>query len=517
MTKPVVALCVVASRRLSACLLSTNVGPEALKLSALLVSISLLLSTTLLAASAQGARSAQKSPARLKTSMGFQQEDWNKANQFSKKHDGQPRKDSNCDGEAVVHSSRPAPDRTMQRFYIFTLPPQKQDKQNDKGKQGGNKGHENNYTPEEPKFPPGQPAKNKDSGIMSKISPEMLLQIGGAPNQQMPATIASMMGQAQGAGDASHNGSLDAIEDYIPMIAAGNVNVANEAAGGGRGNGAQAFRPLSTAIGMVQAMYKRVYLPMALLLLLPGVVILNMKVLLTQFAGNDEDSQAGPFSGILRGTIALFLIPATQLIMSYSIDVGNSMTMTIAQQFSPAEIVSWARGMQEAREAKGKPQERLDPQPFKDQIFQMAAGIINMSLGYGLVILAAFQLALSCYLLFMGPIAAALYAWPGSVGKLFKPVFVNWVNSVVTLSLWRFWWVLIVFVFVTRIHWLQEIGEYVPNTEWEAMMLVVFLVMMMYVPFAPFEVKPGEMVDKILDKAKEISSAASGKRGGAPG
>jgi hypothetical protein len=117
----------------------------------------------------------------------------------------------------------------------------------------------------------------------------------------------------------------------------------------------------------------------------------------------------------------------------------------------------------------------------------------------------------------MGPIAAALYAWPGSVGKLFKPVFINWVNSVVTLSLWRFWWVLIIFVFVTRIHWLTEIGEYVPNTEWEAMMLVVFLVMMMYVPFAPFEVKPGEMVDKILDKAKEISSAASGKKGGAPG
>ncbi|MCC7531307.1 MAG: hypothetical protein IT342_22565 [Candidatus Melainabacteria bacterium] len=513
MTNTVIALCAVASRRLSACLLHAkkNSAPEALKLALLFVCITTILPTTLLAATA----APKKNSAALKTALRHHQDEWNKANPFSKKHDGQPRPDSNCDGDPVVHQSRPAPDRTMQRFYIFTMPPQKQDKKNEKGKQGGNKGHENNYTPNEPKFPPSRKAINPDSGIMSKISPEMLTQIGGAPNQQMPGTIASMMGQAQGAGDASHNGSLNAIEDYIPMIAAGNVNVANEAAGGGKGNGAQAFRPLSTAIGMVQAMYKRVYLPMALLLLLPGVVILNMKVLLTQFAGQDEDAQGGPFSGILRGTIALFLIPATQLIMSYSIDVGNSMTMSIAQQFSPAEIVSWARGMQEAREEKGKPQDRLDPQPFKDQIFQMAAGIINMSLGYGLVILAAFQLALSCYLLFMGPVAASLYAWPGSVGKLFKPVFINWVNSVVTLSLWRFWWVLIVFVFVTRIHWLQEIGEYVPNTEWEAMMLVVFLVMMMYVPFAPFEVKPGEMVDKILDKAKEISSAASGKKGGA--
>jgi len=144
----------------------------------------------------------------------------------------------------------------------------------------------------------------------------------------------------------------------------------------------------------------------------------------------------------------------------------------------------------------------------------MAAGVINMSLGYGLVILAAFQLALSCYLLLLGPIAAAFYTWPGSVGKLFKPIFVNWVNGVVVLSLWRFWWVLIVFVMVTRIHWLQEIGEYVPNTEWEALMLGCFLVMMMYVPFAPFDCRPGDMVDKILEKGKEISQAAAGKKAG---
>jgi len=513
MTNPVIAPCTSALRRIVALVQTQRnaVCPEVQKLVLAFMAISLILPTIIVAAEAQGTRRPPRGM--LKE----HQDLWNKANPYSKTHDGQPRPDGNCAGEPVIHQSRPAPDRTMQRFYIFVMPPQKQRKTNEQGKQGGNKGHENNYNPVENRHPEGRRILNSDPAFLAKDGVDWLMQVGQAPQQQMPGTIASMMGQAQGAADASHNGSLEAIEDYLPMVTMGNVNVANEAAGGGRGNGAQAFRPLSTAIGMVQAMYHRVYLPVALLLLLPGAVILHMKIILSQFANPDEDAQGGPFGSILRATIALFLIPATQLIMSYSIDVGNSMTMTIAQQFSPVEIVAWARAMQEDREAHGQPQDRLDPQPFKDQIFQMAAGIINMSLGYGLVILAAFQLALSCYLLLMGPIAAALYAWPGSVGKLFKPVFINWVNSVVTLSLWRFWWVLIIFVFVTRIHWLTEIGEYVPNTEWEAMMLVVFLVMMMYVPFAPFEVKPGEMVDKILDKAKEISSAASGKKGGAPG
>jgi hypothetical protein len=38
--------------------------------------------------------------------------------------------------------------------------------------------------------------------------------------------------------------------------------------------------------------------------------------------------------------------------------------------------------------------------------------------------------------------------------------------------------------------------------------------MMMYVPFAPFDCRPGDMVDKILEKGKEISQAAAGKKAG---
>lgn len=444
------------------------------------------------------------------------QKEWNKNNPISALHDQQPRPDANCEGNAYCHESKPAPDRTKMGDYRLMIELSKQRKKNTEGSNTGNKGYQSNFDKRKPRYNP-IPAKNAQLGAGAKYATDAGVQIGGAPQQAIPNAVSDMQGQMQGAGDAMQNGNCDALTDYIPMLLAGNINVANEAVGTS-GSTRAPFRPVSQAIGMVQKMYHRVYVPMALLLLLPGAVILQMKIMMSQFAHADEDAQGGPLGHILRAMVALFLIPSTQLIMSYSIDVGNSMTYSIAQQFSANEIVQWAVGQQEAKEAKGQLKDGLDPQEFKDQTFQMATGMINMSMGIGLLILTAFQLAMSCYLFLMGPIAAALYAWPGSVGRLFKPVFINWVNAVVTLSLWRFWWVLIVFVMVTRISWLKEIGEYVPNTEWEGLMLMCFMVMMMYVPFAPFELKPGELVDRLLEKAREASEngASGGKKGGSP-
>ncbi len=445
-----------------------------------------------------------------------QQRRWNQDHPLSALHDAQPRPDSNCEGTPYVHESKPAPDRTRLRDYTLTIEMMKQRKKNQEGSNTGNKGYQNNFTKEQPTYP-RTPAGNPQQALAADNATTQQVAIGGAPQQAIPNAVSDMQGQMQAAGDAMQNGNCDALSDYIPMLLAGNINVANEAVGT-TGSTRAPFRPVSQAIGMVQQMYRHVYLPMALLLLVPGAVILQMKLMISQFANPDEDNQGGPLGHILRAMIALFLIPSTQLIMSYSIDVGNSMTYAIAQQFTANEVVQWALGQQQAKEARGQLRDGLDPQEFKDQTFQMASGMINMSMGVGLLILAAFQLAMSCYLLLMGPIAAALYAWPGSVGRLFKPVFINWVNAVVTLSLWRFWWVLIVFVMVTRISWLREIGEYVPNTEWEGLMLMCFMVMMMYVPFAPFELKPGELVDRLLEKAREASEngASGGKKGGSP-
>lgn len=441
---------------------------------------------------------------------------WQQAHPTERLHNNQPRPDANAAGNPIVQESQPAPDRTQVNNYHVQINLQKQKNRNQAGGNQGNMGWQGVFNREQGKHP-GTPLGNRNVGQISDLVVETMNQIGNAPNQAMHNAVADMQGQQQGAGDAGQNAACNALEDYIPMIIAGNVNVANEATGT-TGDTRAPFRPLSQAIGMVQAMYRNCYLPIALLLLLPGAVLLQMKLMIQQWATMDEDGQGGPFGHILRAMIALFLIPSTQLIMSYSIDVGNSMTYSIAQLFTANELVQWAIQQQEAKEQAGQQQDGMDPQPYADQTMQMAAGMINMSLGYGLLILAAFQLALSCYLFLMGPIAAALYAWPGSVGKLFKPIFINWVNAVVTLSLWRFWWILICFTMVTRIQWLREIGEYVPNTEWEALMLGCFLVMMMYVPFAPFDIKPGELVDKLLEKGKEISSsgAGGGRAGGAP-
>ncbi|HEY9787184.1 MAG TPA: hypothetical protein V6D17_17475, partial [Candidatus Obscuribacterales bacterium] len=241
---------------------------------------------------------------------------------------------------------------------------------------------------------------------------------------------------------------------------------------------------------------------------------------------NDEDASAGPFGHLMRAMVAIFMIPATQLILSYSIDVGNSLAYETARNVDVQEIYKWAKEQYDRDRASAQvantnnnasntSNPQLDQRPYAVQTFQMFLNMIKMSLTFGLLIVFAFQLVMSCYLMLLGPIAAALYTWPGAVGRLFKNVFTSWVDAVVNLSLWRFWWILIVLVMVTRIQWLKDIGEYVPNTEWETLMFLCFLVMMCYVPFAPFELKPGELVDRLIDKAKEFSGPGGG--GGAGG
>lgn len=449
------------------------------------------------------------------TALRDHQTEYDKLRADDKLYESQNRQNSNPPGTATIHESRPSPDRTIRRQYRFELPMEKQQKTNPDGQVVGPDGQQKIHTRESPKHPES-PATNGKYADAINAWQKAFVQIHMSPESQGRAAAAAMQSQQQGAGDATQSASLDLLDESLNIIITACPNVANEATGT-PGNSEAPFKPISQAIWMVQQMYKRVYVPMAVLLLLPGALILNMKVLVNKSMNNDandEDIATGPFTAILRSMVAIFLIPATQLIMSYSIDVGNSMTYEVAQQIQVSEVVQWAKDQYQDRQQQNQPVQGMDPQPFGQQMANMASGVVNMSLTIGLMLLLAFQLVMSCYLLLMGPIAAALYAWPGGVGKLFKPVFVNWVNAVITLSLWRFWWVLIVLVAITRVQWLKEIGEYVPNTEWEALMLACFLVMMSYVPFAPFELKPGELVDKLLEKAKEVSGDGADSGGG---
>jgi len=49
------------------------------------------------------------------------------------------------------------------------------------------------------------------------------------------------------------------------------------------------------------------------------------------------------------------------------------------------------------------------------------------------------------------------------------------------------------------------------------MMFTCFLVLMSYVPFMPFEMRPGELVDKLLDKAQQATGGGGGAQQSQPG
>ncbi|MBS1957819.1 MAG: hypothetical protein JST89_26780, partial [Cyanobacteria bacterium SZAS-4] len=237
------------------------------------------------------------------------------------------------------------------------------------------------------------------------------------------------------------------------------INVANEAAAGDAG--------ISKVVRSVQLFWKSVYLPMSILLLVLGAVLSSTKVLIQytfNVAPGEETMSA--IAGPLKGLTAIFLIPATQLIVSYSIDIGNSMTETVQSVTNMQNVQNWL-GQQLSQVAAGaesapatsfsSPESaqafmaNVENTPVQNQTAGMVAGILSMMVSLGTAILLAFQLVFMLYLFLMGPIAAALFSWPWGMARLFKTVFTNWLNAVINLSLWRFWWSVIILVMDARV------------------------------------------------------------------
>lgn len=378
-------------------------------------------------------------------------------------------------------------------------------------------------------------------------------------------------------------------------------------------------RSIDEVTWMVQQVYKKIYIPIAILLILPGAV-LTQGVSMVSFGFRLPARVSTPFDGLLKAMIAIFLIPATQLIVSYSIDVGNTMTHAIAsykvdgkdlmayvnaqlydvplqnasnQLVPPWEnsltrdpaleddvifdldallnsiisgisnffgsIGSWlgfggggsmpnplggsgsagggigsALGLGGSGNgsggtspagtspmARGKvtqaPEElsQLESQSRMTTQMQYGTNAVNM-INFGVVsVLLEFQTVMMCYLMLLGPIAAALYAWP--LGGALKNAFASWLNGVITLSMWRFWWCVILLVMHVRIQWLKDMGEYKINSEWEALVMLSFSVMMAAVPFNPFVFKVGDLADGVLKKASENVNKAGQDKGGAAG
>jgi hypothetical protein len=243
----------------------------------------------------------------------------------------------------------------------------------------------------------------------------------------------------------------------------------------------------------------------------------------------------------------VFLIPATQLFVSYTIDVGNSLTYEVVNYrlFDLNIIKEWRDEQtyqmdanQNANHIENIPDSAVQGKSFSDpekqvtwehQNFLTSTGqqwfnTIDNLLSQGMLCLTAFQVVMIMYLFLLGPVAAALYAWPGVGGDVFRKVYANWMDGVVLVTLWKFWWVVVLLCMSIRLQVFQDLGDGVPReSTFEQFMLAAFTAILMYVPFNPFDFRPGDLVDSVLQQAQSQTSkggsgaAVVGAAGGAGG
>jgi hypothetical protein len=363
-----------------------------------------------------------------------------------------------------------------------------------------------------------------------KFSQDIQSEVGAT----MRKTEAGMGGIAELASEAMSEEFNSTWVKMLTLSATPLINVGNSSSGS-KCSASKPIKTYSNSIYIVQQAYTHIYLPIALLLLLPGAVATQLKCLLSAGIlnnGNDDDA-VSPFSGILKVLVAIFLIPASQLIVSYSIDVGNSTQYEISRHINYVNLFLYAdeqvfappedsfpgkllpgKVLQSLGKLQGTP-EKLAKQFNMSKASVMLQALANslcQAAAFGLVISCAFQMVMACYLLLMGPVAAAFYAWPHGVGSLFPRVFAGWVDGMVNLALWRFWWCVVLLIMDTRLGWLSVAGLLDIYSMWELMMFISFLVIMTYVPFNPFDFKPGEMVQQIMSKSDEAVQEASNKK-----
>lgn len=229
----------------------------------------------------------------------------------------------------------------------------------------------------------------------------------------------------------------------------------------------------------------QLFIPMAFLLLLPGAVLAQVRVIVAAgmpIAGSD----ANPFEGITRSIVAVFLIPATYLVVNYGIDVNNSITFTIANEYKRIfgadmyrdavcntirafpvrqshenrngifkEVKDWTKegdtpaGGLESRALLTKTEDpcsgnietdpdRADEQaPFLSVGQRFVTNSSNAVLTSTWNLLCAFQFVFLCYLWLVGPVIAALWVYP--LASL-RGAFGGWCEGVITLCFWALFW-----------------------------------------------------------------------------
>jgi hypothetical protein len=364
-------------------------------------------------------------------------------------------------------------------------------------------------------------------------------------------------------------------------------NIANE----GTGVYTSSDNPNKTipqAIWMVQQMYKYVFVPMAILFLLPGAVATQVKGQVAFAFKLNQDDNSSPFEGILRSMIAIFLIPATQLIVSYSIDVGNSMCYSVSDYVDPQVCMDWANkltyntpvgnvdnsisppapvntaasagsnggflssvlgsggassvsGALSAAsglpgigalfsalgsalganfgangEGLGAQQQETstinERQLWLSTVLELIFNVASYLFSLAVIVLGAFQLVMLCYLYLLGPLAAAMFAWPKIGQNISRDMFGGWCNAVIMVSLWRFYWMVILAIMTQRILYMMDTNSPI-DLQWEVCVFVCFLGLMMYVPFNPWSFDPGQAFEAAMSSGQSIAQQAGGAMG----
>lgn len=314
---------------------------------------------------------------------------------------------------------------------------------------------------------------NAQQGAVMRNKPERHVANAKRPKNSVPQAQATQQAQANqagnNAGDIAREQAIQAI-DYSQRVM---KNFTTE--GGNRWN----------------RLRDGFFVPMALLLILPGAVLTQVRAIIAQ--GNPVMvGQASPLEGIQRAIIGVFLVPSTYLVVNYAIDLGNSLQYTIASEYTRlqgtdmyqdamcAEIRAFGvryvsenegslanlpqpdtapRGNEPFAKGEGMMWGKLvDPCVGLNEVpanrddncmtqaslgMRMAMNMSNAGINTAWSILTAFQMAFMYYLYFVGPIMAALWTWPL---KIFKDAFPAWIEGVVTLAFWSFFWNVVILI-----------------------------------------------------------------------
>jgi hypothetical protein len=190
-----------------------------------------------------------------------------------------------------------------------------------------------------------------------------------------------------------------------------------------------------------------------------------------------------PLEGILRSIVAIFLIPGSFLVINYGIDVANSITFTISDEYHNlfgtnmyedakcacrrAFPVAQPQDRRNALTGKENPTFKgnttfasiegmdmvttlddpcagihevrvLDEDvTYNKNVMRMLINGVNDTTAMTWNISCAFQMAFLYYLWCMGPIAAALWVWP--IAPL-RGALASWIEGVVTVCFWSLFW-----------------------------------------------------------------------------